>query len=104
MQYKEAQYFQGNRRFGSGFYDECGFSTCDLFIYRDFLDFKPIFDAARDVEAVDFIVQQYWEHPYRSRLYQLPKVLLQEIVRFIRWDPVVEKGFATVPQYYFMMP
>ena len=91
---REKLYRSGNRvkicHYGNFF----AFEIQNIFCLQTYLDFQPLFDVARDLESVDFVVQQYWENPHASRLYELPKAILREIVRYIFWDDVVERNFV----------
>lgn len=60
-----------------------------------YLDFGPLCDAARSVDAADFVAEQYLTNPDSSPLYRLPEELIREILCFICWDPTLEEKFTS---------
>ena len=70
------------------------FEISNLMPLNYFLHFEPLYEAARDIEAVDYVVQQYWENPHAAHLYQVPKTILKEILSYIYLDSTTERNFV----------
>lgn len=69
-----------------------GYENVLLEYYNKYYDFGPLFRAARLVDTADAIVEQYKKNA-NSRLYGLPKVLVEIIVSFIYWDDEIKYNF-----------
>lgn len=55
-------------------------------------DLRPLFEIARDLDAVDYMIRQYWENS-DSIFFALPKDLVRKIAGFLCCDAALIQSF-----------